>query len=199
MDNFSQLKNITFENGFFSHIEKYYKTNIDSTLLDLLMIEKYGMKNISSFLSNYVVNGKVSDSDGDLIAHILVLKYQDFWDSLKLVNGVTVDFNKPYDLTRTTTTEKTSKGETKNERTESKNLYGYDVESATNVSGNNSQDTGNSTGNETGNETERIEGHDREINISSMLQYLDLHSKNILDGYLNTIGSMLVLPTWDDD
>ena len=199
MGNFSQLKNITFENGFFSHVEKYYKTNIDSTLLDLLMIEKYGMKNISSFLSGYVVNGKVSDSDGDLIAHILVLKYQDFWDSLKLVNGVTVDFNKPYDLTRTTITEKTSKGDTKNEHSESKSLYGYDDESSTDVSRNNSQDTGNSTGNETGNETERIEGHDREINISSMLQYLDLHSKNILDGYLNTIGSMLVLPTWDDD
>ena len=190
---------ISASGGFFAHI-KTYDLGVDNLVLDMLLIERYNSRTLSPYVEKYVENGIISSDNLDKIAEMIVAKFSDLWNSVKAVNGVTIDFSSPYSITRTKTNTVTKEGNTKNERTENEKLYAFDDENGSNTVSNSNTDNGTSTGNETGNETETTTGHNGEIKISHMLDYIDLHSrKNIVSTYLDSVGSVLTIPTWESD
>lgn len=191
---------VSASGGIFPSIEKHYTTGIDTTILDMLLIERYGSKEITPFFSKFVENGKVTRENMDTIANAIVAKFSDYWDSVKLVNGVKIDFTKPHDMTRTKSNDVKREGTTSDERTENQKLVSYDSSDFTDTSGNDSTGNGKSSSNETGNETETTTGHEQQINIASMIQYVNLHNRtNIVSAYIDSVGSVLALPLWGNE
>lgn len=190
---------ISASGGFFSHI-KGYTLGVDNTILDMLLIERYNTRQLSPMVEKYVSDGVISSDNLDKIGEMITAKFSDLWDSVKVVNGVTIDFSSPYSITRTKENTVSKEGSTKNERTENEKLYAFDDETGTNTLSHDTSDSGNSTDNEKGNETETTTGHTKEVEISHMLDYIDLHSRrNIVSTYLDTVGSVLTVPIWSED
>lgn len=191
---------VSASGGIFPSIEKNYSTGIDTTVLDMLLIERYGTKEISPFFSKFVEDGKVTREKMDTIASAIVAKFSDYWDSVKLVNGVKVDFTKPHDMTRTKSNNLKREGTTTDERTENQKLVSYDSSDFTDTGRNDSTGNGKSSSDETGNETETTTGHEQQISIASMIQYVDMHNRtNIVSAYIDAVGSVLALPIWSNE
>lgn len=185
--------------GVFKHFNSHYETGIDPTILDMLLIERYGTKTISPFFSKYVKDGKVSSDDMESIVTAICAKFSDYWDSVKLVNGVKVDFENPYNLTHTKTNDVKREGTNENERTENQSMVGYDSSDFTDTSGNHSTGNGKNSSSETGNQTETTKGRTKTVAIASMIQYISLHQRtNIVSAYVDAVGSVLALPTWEN-
>lgn len=197
MCNVSQLKSIKFENSLFSHIDKFYKLDIETDILDSMLMADFGNKPISPILTIYVNdNGEVKDSDVDIVAKIAVATFKNYWDRLKLVNSVKVDFENPCNMEISKQYSEENGGTEQNEHTEDNDLYGYDSADSTNVSKNNFNGSRNSTGNKTGTETETRKGHAEQISFNSMNKYVEMHKMDIIKGYLSSVGNFLTLPVW---
>lgn len=195
--NVSQLKSIKFESSLFSHIDKIYKLDTETDILDTMLMADFGNKPISPILISYVNdNGEVKDSDLDIVAKIAVATFKNYWDRLKLVNGVKVDFENPFNMEISKQYSEENGGTEKNEHTEGNDLYGYDSTDSTNVSKNNFNGSRNSTGNKTGTETETRKGHAEQISFDDMNKYVEMHKMDIIKGYLSSVGNLLTLPVW---
>lgn len=189
---------ISASGGFFAHI-KNYNLGVDNMVLDMLLIERYSTRQLSPMIEKYVENGVISSDNLDKIGEMITAKFSDLWDSVKVVNGVSIDFTSPYSITRTKENTVSKEGSSKNEHSENEKLYAFDDESGSNTVSHDSTDSGNSTDSEKGNETETTTGHRKEVDISNMLSYIDLHSrKNIVSTYLDSVGSVLTVPVWGE-
>lgn len=190
---------VSASGGFFNHISDY-TLGIDATILDMLLIERYSTRPLAPYVEKFVDDdGKISSDDLDKLASMLTTKYSDLWDSVKLVNGVNVDFTKPKEYTKTISYSVTKEGSNTNENGENSKVFGFDGTDGSDSSAISSTGTGTSTGKEEGSRTESESGHD-EIDIANMLSYIDLHSrKNIVSTYLDTAGALLTVPMWGDD
>lgn len=194
----SQLKSIKFENSLFSHIDKFYKLDTETDILDTMLMADYGNKQISPILISYVNDkGEVKDSDLDIVAKIAVATFRDYWDRLKLVNGVKVDFENPYNIEISKQYSEENGGTEKNEHSENNDLYGYDSTDSTTISKNNVNSSRDSAGNKTGSETETRKGHNEQISFDNMNKYVEMHKMDIIKGYLSSVGNLLTLPVWE--